>query len=198
MFCDLFAMVLIRSCVICHGLKKSHMEETGLAIGAVDVFSYISAARLPGNNCEILETMLDIQKLLLLQWAEGVRLLYNEHDARLDDPVTHDIISKTLHRIHLLLSNGSDMQQRYAVDKVDDAQRLPASRSTISRPRMQSFLRRFEELKIVIGKSPKETSATKKFWVIWDKTKFETLIGQLSALVSGLNSPCSSSQRSYG
>lgn len=133
--------------------------------------------------------MVDIQKLLLLQWVEGVGLFYDDHDARLDDPATRVTISKTLHSIHLLLSKGSDIQQIYGVKIADSAQRLLALVLAISRSRMKSFLRLFEELKIGVGKRQKETSVTKKFfWVIRDKDKFETLIGQLTALVSGLNS----------
>jgi hypothetical protein len=57
-------------------------EVAGLFLGAVallgtfkdciDLFSYISAARSLGNDYEILNTKLDIEKTLLLQWADRV------------------------------------------------------------------------------------------------------------------------------
>ncbi|KAK8085062.1 hypothetical protein PG997_006333 [Apiospora hydei] len=174
------------------------MEVAGLAVGAIalvslfkdaiDVFSYISTAKSLGDDCEILDTMLDIEKLLLLQWAERVRLLHSNHDRRLDDPATYRIISRILGSIHMLFSKGSDLQQRYGVDKVDNDQSLTVSVSTISNARMQDFLRRFEKFKIGEKTGEKERPAiTKFFWVVRDKEKFEALIGQLSVLVGKLN-----------
>ncbi|KAK8069787.1 hypothetical protein PG994_006403 [Apiospora phragmitis] len=110
------------------------------------------------------------------------------HDRRLDDPVTHRVISRILGNIRILLSKGSDLQQRYGVDKVDNSQSLVISVPAISNVRMQEFLRQFESLKIGTGKRQKETSVAKRFfWVVRNKEKFEALIRQLSGLVSKLN-----------
>lgn len=60
-------------------------EAVGVALGAlallsafkdcIDLFSTISAAKSLDVDCETLNTKLDIEKTLLLQWIDRVRLL---------------------------------------------------------------------------------------------------------------------------
>lgn len=102
-------------------------EVAGLALGVIalagifkdclEIFSYISAVRSLGQDYEILETKLDVEKTLLLQWAQRVRLLFPEYDERLDDPATQLIIARVLAGVKLLLSESDKLQHRYGLEK---------------------------------------------------------------------------------
>ena len=107
------------------------MEAAGLAIGvlgllgafkdALDVFDLIAESRHLGRDYEILDTKLAIQKALLLQWADRVKLLHQvDYDKRLDEPRTRDLITRTLACIRMLLSDASAVQQRYGLSVAAD------------------------------------------------------------------------------
>jgi hypothetical protein len=106
------------------------MEVAGVVIGAValigvfedciELFSQIGAARSMENDYILLATRLDLQKAILLQWAERLRLYEaKEHDTRLDDPMLGPVIHKGLDCIRQLLQNGNVLQQRYGVRPTD-------------------------------------------------------------------------------
>ncbi|KAK8045350.1 flavonoid 3'-5'-hydroxylase [Apiospora rasikravindrae] len=129
-------------------LNKPPMEVAGLAVGAIalvnlfkdaiDVFSYISAAKSLGDDCEILDTMLDIEKLMLLQWAERVQLLHGDRGRRLDNFATRQVVSRVLGSIHLLLSKGSGLQHRYGVEKVENGQSSAVAVFPVRKPTAKS------------------------------------------------------------
>jgi hypothetical protein len=152
----------------------------------IDLFSYISAAKSLGNDYEILNTKLDIEKTLLLQWADRVRLLHPYgYDRRLDDPVINKAVFGILSGVQLLLSKSTDLQQRYGMKCVDAK---TAVIPTISGPRMNQFLHDFESLTLRIDATQKEASVKQRFcWVVKDKEKFSGLVQELSYLVAKLN-----------
>src|ERR1700712_1621723 len=102
-------------------------EAAGLIVGVValagtfkdciDLFAYVSASRNIGRDYELLNTKLDVEKALLLQWADRLRLLTRDHDARLDEPTTRDAISCVLESIQLLLGDSETLQERYGMRK---------------------------------------------------------------------------------
>lgn len=96
-------------------------EAVGVALGAlallsafkdcIDLFSTISAAKSLGVDCETLNTKLDIEKTLLLQWIDRVRLLDpSDYDRRLDDLRINKAVSSILTSIRLLLSESANLQ----------------------------------------------------------------------------------------
>jgi hypothetical protein len=102
------------------------MEVAGVVIGAlalvgvfedcVTLFSQFGAAKTFETDYVLLATRLDLQKALLLQWAERMRI-YDEElcDPRLDDPNIGSVIYKTLDCIRKLLQDGSALQDLYGV-----------------------------------------------------------------------------------
>lgn len=54
------------------GLVLGVVALAGLFKDCVDLFSYIKAAQAMGSEYHLLETRLDIEKTLLLRWAERV------------------------------------------------------------------------------------------------------------------------------
>jgi len=173
------------------------MEVAGLLIGTValvgtfkdcvDLFSYISASRSFGRDAELLDTKLDVEKVLLLQWADRVRLLSCDFDSRLNDPRTTQAISRVLASIRLLLSESNSLQQRYGLTPVTE-NIVTEVTPIISGPRMACFIKEFCALNVHVGSRSKHIPAKEKIrWVIRDKAKFEVLIGELSSFIIKLN-----------
>ncbi|KAF7503037.1 hypothetical protein GJ744_004713 [Endocarpon pusillum] len=103
------------------------MEAVGVTVGiialigifkdCIDLFSYFNVARLLGRDYEILSTKLDVEKVLLLQWAERTNLLQPHYDPHLDDPRIRAIVVQVVTSIRLLLSDTNSLQQRYGLWK---------------------------------------------------------------------------------
>lgn len=168
----------------------------GVALGAlallstfkdcIDLFSTISAAKSLGFDCEILNTKLDIEKTLLLQWVDRVRLLDPlEYDRRLDDSRINKTVMSILTSIRLLLSESANLQNRYGMKPVETE---TAIIPTISRPRMNQFMQEFENLSLRIHATQRGSSVKQRFcWVVRDKEKFSSFVQELSSFVSKLN-----------
>ncbi|KAK3291571.1 prion-inhibition and propagation-domain-containing protein [Chaetomium fimeti] len=109
-------------------------EVAGLAIGiiglggligafkdTIDLFTLVVDTRHLGRQYEILDTKLDIEKTLLLQRADRVRLLRNDYDKRLDDANTQRLLTRILASIGSILSDSEGLQERYGLRSEDDA-----------------------------------------------------------------------------
>jgi len=173
-------------------------EAAGLAVGAIaligtfkdciDLLAYISAARSFARDCEILNTKLDVEKTLLLQWAERVDLLKLPWDPRLDDLEARATIERILASVRQLLSESRELQQRYGLVSASNDNDVLASAPIISGPRMLRFIKDFEKLELDGHIDRQKLSRTKKMrWAIKDKQKFDLLIKDLSYFVSRLN-----------
>ncbi|EEU47526.1 uncharacterized protein NECHADRAFT_35981, partial [Fusarium vanettenii 77-13-4] len=175
------------------------MEVAGLTIGAValigtfkdciDLYSMISAARSLGKDAALLETKLDVEKMLFFQWADRVGLVKpQEWDKRLDDKALNATVAGVLSSIKTLLEEGDALQTRYGLERrdlsigetefIDDTVKA-------STPRMERFLRNFEKLSLSRS-TPEGGTETKSFkvtdkwcWVVRDRDKFEQLIQEL-------------------
>jgi hypothetical protein len=66
-----------------------------------------------GHNSKTLNTKLDVEKTLFLQWAERVRLLQQNPDDRLLVPATAITIDKVLNSLRGLLRDSAQLQARY-------------------------------------------------------------------------------------
>jgi hypothetical protein len=191
------------------------MEAAGLAIGAValislfkdcvDLFSMITAASRLGQDAAILETKLDVERMLLLRWSDRVGLLqfveYEQSSNRsftprimpLRDPETRKIVLRVLTCIKSLLSEGEALQQSYGLQQFDpsessapDTSAVDASRGA-SASRLKRFLHDFHRLKIdtqnrkCAPHSSRFIATAKKVrWVIVHRDKFNALIANLS------------------
>ncbi|KAM5517777.1 P-loop containing nucleoside triphosphate hydrolase [Fusarium oxysporum f. sp. phaseoli] len=166
------------------------MEVAGLTLGAValvslfkdcvDLFSMITAARDLGKDAVILDTKLDVERMLFLQWSER-------------------IVSRVLESVKSLLSESQALQRDYGLKKVDVTKPTtehPLADSTTgykgaSSQRFARFLIQFEALKIQATDADRHSKfkrTTKQFrWVIVDKEKFNYLIDHLSYFNTSLN-----------
>ncbi|KAI0555609.1 prion-inhibition and propagation-domain-containing protein [Xylaria curta] len=171
-------------------------EVAGLVVGVValastfkdciSLLSYIEATKTMGYDYEILATKLDIEKTLLLQWADRVRLFKPNYDTRLDDPVIGSGISQTFKLVSSALGESDKLRACYGIHEVAQGSDEPDE----SIPRSVLSHRRMARLEFTIcTRSYTTTSSTVKKirWVIQHREKFEKLIELVSYCVSKLN-----------
>ncbi|KAM0556074.1 hypothetical protein ACHAPJ_006062 [Fusarium lateritium] len=174
------------------------MEPVGLALGVVglagvfksciDLFSYFASHRSMGRDYEILDAKLQVEKTLLLQWAQRVRLLEKSYDRRLDDPVTEQAISCILSSIHHLLGESTALQERYGLQSTKKVAIPDTRMAMVSKARMAKLTRDFNTMQLRMSMRQKIVSPSAKLrWIITDKDKFNDLIHELSHFVSRLN-----------
>ncbi|KAF5237752.1 hypothetical protein FANTH_10627 [Fusarium anthophilum] len=155
----------------------------------------ITAARDLGKDAAILDTKLDVEKMLFLQWSDRVGLLAQDSTNALCNPDTRQIVSRVLESVEAMLSEGQALQRDYGLKRVDKSAESTGYQGASSF-RFAKFLKQFEELKF----KPCQTSdteqhsnlkfkkVTKQFrWIIVDKDKFNFLIDQLSYFNTSLN-----------
>ncbi|KAK2613202.1 hypothetical protein N8I77_000129 [Diaporthe amygdali] len=177
-------------------------EVAGLVLGAVglvgligafkdtiELFSLITASQHFNQELLVTISKLDIEKLILLHWADRVRLLRTDHDPRLSDPTTQQGVSLILNRIEELLSDAHDLTNKYGLCEVsrEESSSLSRSPTLMSSYRMQRFSSSFRQLRLTIAPRTKSTMANKVQWAIKDRDKFEDLLKELSRLTYKLN-----------
>ena len=171
-------------------------EAAGSAAGAialvrvfkdcVDFFSCISANQSLGRDCEILDTKLDVEKTIFLQWSSRVRLVKQDYDKRLDEPSISKRVSRTLAYIRELLSERQGLRQLYGL-RPAERDELTDVKPAMSGPRMTSFIHDFKDMNLRMGKRSKASSIQNIRWVVCDKDQFDGLIQRLSSFNAKLN-----------
>lgn len=172
----------------------------------IDVFALYSASKSLGRDSEILDIKLEIEKTLLLQWADRTNLLRPDSiDPRLRNQETQHAVVQALGCIRLFMEDVQGLQKRYGVkkysskhslfsggseryhkpepcihqaqaDEADDGE--PAAVVSVSR--MASFTRDFEALKLGMGLRQKKSSNRDRLrWVVRDKEAFEGIVREL-------------------
>lgn len=195
------------------GLAISIISLAGIFKDCIDLFSMVSTAKSLEKDFTILGVKLDIERTLLLQWAEQVRLIHDDYDSRLDNPDTNRTIARILQSIKVLLSDGTSLEYRYGMQrlKIDQREHPPI----LSSYRLQQFRHDFQKLVLKDHTSfgaaselhqnqgsirpeadvdgdpdpgrEKVTLKERFCWAVRDKEKFSSLIRDLSELVRGLN-----------
>jgi hypothetical protein len=156
----------------------------------VDLFAMISPGRF-GRDAEILDTKLDIEKMLLLQWAKRVNLVsQGAHDERLNKPEIQQEVEQVLLRIKNLLGESKALKESYGLRTLDSS--TDAAHVAIATPnngasasRTSQFLQDFANLNKEIGKT--HSTAKKILWVVTNKVKFNNFIQELSYFISQLH-----------
>jgi hypothetical protein len=180
----------------------SGLEVVGVAVGVlglisgvkgcIDLFSCFVAAKSLTRDYQIMCTKVEIEKTRLLQWVRRTRLLQEDYDPSLNDTATCELIAQILQNIQHLLSDSSDLQQRYGLKAAtaNEYQSLiqtgfGAHREADYRANMNELVEKFKKLNTM--KPEKSTLALKSRWVICDKAKFDSLLGELSYFVTALD-----------
>ncbi|KAI1391895.1 prion-inhibition and propagation-domain-containing protein [Hypoxylon trugodes] len=171
------------------GLGLSAIALIGVFKDCIDLFSFITASQNLESDYKILNTKLDVEKTLLLQWADRVKLADSTWDSRLDNLAIRKDVEDVLLNIYELLSASDKVRKRYGLveSNAGDHQVSP----TISSPRATDFIFRFKRLTLQSNREgARRVSKSKRnkiLWVIRDKGKFEKLLNDVSYFVSRLN-----------
>ncbi|KAK1773773.1 prion-inhibition and propagation-domain-containing protein [Copromyces sp. CBS 386.78] len=176
------------------------MEPVGLALGViglagifkscVELFGYFSTYRSYGHDYHLLDAKLHIEKAVLLQWADRMRLPHEDYDRRLDNPTIREAVSQVLSSIIRLLSETPSLQQRYGLKQAEASPPYPLipQRQTIGGSLMEKFMEDYNAMQARIHQRKATTSISSKLkWVITDKDKFNDLIKDLSYFTSKLD-----------
>lgn len=184
------------------GLTLAVVAMTSLFKDCVDLFLYIESAKNSDREYQVLDTKLDIERTLLVQWAERIQLTSRDYDRRLDDDRTNEAITKVLRSVKELLNNGNQLRTRYGLRllgdldvqnsaRVSDLQMEPLHPSgSISTKGVLHFIERLKapDLEDTDRCSSKTRRLTNQVrWAIRDKDKFECLIKDLSYFTTKLN-----------
>ncbi|KAK4161004.1 prion-inhibition and propagation-domain-containing protein [Cladorrhinum sp. PSN259] len=163
---------------------------------AVDLFNVIADSRYRGRDYEILDTKLDIERTLMLQWAARVKLMRPDYDQRLDDPSNQKLVVRILGCVSTLFTdlNAPELQQRYGVEDVSSdpdsaaTDRALTTRNRVGSIRWQNFIDDYMAHRSqLVKKTPVVTTVNKVRWIIRDRHKFEALIQELSHFSTKLN-----------
>lgn len=197
------------------GFAISVVSLVGVVKDCIDLFSLISATKSVGTDFEILNAKLDMEKTLLLQWTQRVRLLQPDYDERLDQRRINRAVSATLVALRSLLSKTEDLQRKYGL-KLDRELKPPSGAGGISStigkgirsalmgttstlvgpeitpiisgPRMDQFLADFDAFNRRVKATQKQAPMRKRFlWVVRDRQDFSQWIQQISEFVGKLN-----------
>ncbi|KAK0726499.1 prion-inhibition and propagation-domain-containing protein [Apiosordaria backusii] len=174
------------------GLVVGVFALAGLFNNCLEMMSHISALRSMHHDAELLNTKLDVEKTLFLQWADRVRLLHSDCDVRLRSGDTAQTIEKVLKAMSELASDSSEIQARYGLrQRLPEDSILPGEpENPISGPRMLNFNKALEKLQIRTTTKQKSRSSSrlsKVRWVVIDKAKFDCLIKDISYFIAKLN-----------
>ena len=177
-------------------------EAVGVALGVltlagtlrdcVELFSYFEAIKKFGVDLELLVARLDIQKALLVQWADRVHLFDYECDRRLNNPTTKHAVAKALAGIQQLLSQSGKFKDRYGLREHDLNDDVPTQtlvpHHSMAENRSRSLLEACQDISLRVKRRKLETPLRCKVrWVIHDHVKFGTLIDTLATFVTNLN-----------
>lgn len=179
------------------------LEITGLAIGAaalvgtfkdcIDVFGMIVAARSLTEDAELLNTRLEVEKMLLLQWADRVGLTEPEkYNRKLDDVELNQAVARVLESIKGLLSDGKALQERYGLVNYQEVRQDIVLNSELGikdgSTRLKYFSESLHRLSLNEYVPRKKHSVSRRFkWVVLDKERFSNLMDNLSYFVTRLD-----------
>lgn len=157
----------------------------------VDLFGFVDNVQSYGQHHAILSSQLDIEKTLLLQWAQRVRLFHTQPDPRFQDDLTTAAVFKALNCVQLLLGDTEKLKSSYGLsqDVVDSCQpRSSVSSTTLSSSRLHRMLGLFPRFQQLIRENQKETPLYRKaMWVVADSNKFKAFLDDLRWFVRSLN-----------
>ena len=173
------------------------LEAVGLTVGIVallgvfedciDLLSRISSARAMKQDYQVLNTKVDLEKALLLQWADRVGLSKAKYDPRLDTQTGAHVL-QALRSIQNIFRNAAILQDRYGLREADENTPTIEEASLVSRTRLETFKERLLDLTpIQRGQADRVKLHKAVRWAITDKEKFEKLTNDLTYFIEKVN-----------
>lgn len=170
---------------------------------AIELFALFSATRDLDRDFIILVPNLDMEKFVLLQWSEPVRVLEKERDEWLNHKDIQRSVIQILACVRLLLSDATQLEQRYGLDDASSSKHLidPEEETpTMSGPIMDRFDQEFKALRFGIRQGDSSSVRNRAHWVIQDMRKFGSLVADVAHFTTKLREivpPVASTQISH-
>ncbi|KAJ4308526.1 hypothetical protein N0V84_012044 [Fusarium piperis] len=165
----------------------------GALKGCLDMLSDISCLNALQHDWPLLQAKLDVEKTLLLQWADKVKLLGEPHDNRLNDLHIFNQALKLFRNTRTLLHDKPMLEGRCRLlmfeleDTLPDATYLVSS-PILSKPRLDNFYMEYIGRNLDALQLPDSTLPSTKYRrVVSDPEGFERFLEQVRLLVNGLN-----------
>ncbi|KAF6832931.1 small s protein [Colletotrichum plurivorum] len=174
------------------------MEAAGLAIGVVgiigafrdviELFDMFAAAKSLQHDATLIMMKLNIERFLLLRWAEAIGLVSPDHDPRLDDPATQELIAGVLACIQNLMSDAGELSNKYGARSLDVANPsaglvgMGQVSQVSNASRLNAFFQEFAnyQSRLINGDSSRVGVRKRARWAIHDKEKFTKLVEELA------------------
>ncbi len=126
------------------GATEGIMAITDLLVNCIELASRIATCQETGTDYRILATGWDVEKTLLLQWAERVRLLRPDYDRRLGTRRTRVGIEEALDRVQHVLQDTANFEDQYGLRRSASRESIAIS-SITSKTRMKRFMIELEQ-----------------------------------------------------
>lgn len=178
-------------------------EAVGLALGVaglagifnacMEACSLFNFSRSHGRDFEIIMIRLDIEKTLLLQWAERVGLVGNwdnrtGYDNRLKDRQTHSVVENALSCVLLLLTDSERLRSEYGLILSSATLDPPQDMVVESSSGMRSSTSSYRRLQTRMGiRQHNAGHRLRTRWAIRDRERFSSLIDELKIFIQSLN-----------
>lgn len=166
----------------------------GALKGCLDLLSDISCLESLKQEWPILQAKLDVERTLLLQWADKVKLLEEVHDTRLNDSATHHRVLQLLCDAQALLQDKPQLESSFQVlmykqeDSSPDETYLSSS-LILSKPRMEHFNAEIARRNIPVLRLQEDATSSSTVYrrVATDPECFERFVETVGRLVNALN-----------
>ncbi|KAM0417207.1 hypothetical protein ACHAPT_012784 [Fusarium lateritium] len=175
-------------------LRAGNARIAGALKACLDILSDILAHQAFEGEWISLQAKLDIERTLLLHWAEKVKLMDTTgYDKCLDDPKINLQAIQLICGVQTILIDRSQLEERFGVKTYEQEDSLPdasylTSYLILSRPRMDMFNIAFACHKLHLVRVPGTAATVAKYrWVASDILGFEEFIQRIGQLVDDLN-----------
>ncbi|KAL6361276.1 hypothetical protein LRP88_04743 [Fusarium phalaenopsidis] len=165
----------------------------GALKACLDILSDVSCLKALENDWPLLQAKLDIERTLLLQWVDMVKLLEEDYDNCLDELDTHHQIFELLHNTQTMLMDKAQLQSCFTIMTYEQEDSLPDatylnSYFILSKSRMEDFNSKFTCRKLRVLRIPDNLpSTTRLLRVASDPVGFEKFLEHVRQLVNALN-----------
>jgi Prion-inhibition and propagation len=173
------------------GLSASAVALATLFSTCVECFGFFRAAQSFQPDMETALAKLDLEKTRLLIWGNQIGILQateNGRHARLQEEQILASLHTCLKQIENLLSNTEQLGAKYGMRAASRDEPMIGAASMLSTNSMGIFrascLRPFAQIS---SKQDRPTLVTRTRWAIYDKTKFQGLVNDLTHFIDRLN-----------
>lgn len=165
----------------------------GVFKACLDILSDVCGSKELEETWPLLRAQLDVERTLLVQWADKAKLLTRHYDERLDDLFVQTQIFQLLHNNLTLFMDKAELDSRFDIMVHEQEESLPdadylQSYFILSHKRMENFNTKFTNLEFRVLHLPtKVLSTTRLLRVVRSVGGFADFLDHVRTIVNALN-----------